>query len=946
MSFRIVQFLIKSSAIACALTTVLAVAPAPPARAVQDLVPYLDREAIEGLLKAKVAELANAKDKDGIGYKRGAYSKTFKRVDASTYLISFHEDTIEGKARELTDQMKTERYVLTLSKGGDRKWTIAKQELEDTYVGLYRGYFGGEWIYKFDALHFEKEGLKVSATNGWAYGARRLGGATGFVVFADDLTFDYAPPADTRDTSHYSALNKKIAKEHPEDLVFKPQRLAIQCDATTCAEFMTSVFTGLQKIGVPESGGSGDGASATGAQGRMFKRLKDAADENKKDRRESPFIGFEREDDPDNRYWVFRFKRDGPKEHYASLRYDNLEPWQMSYSATDYQQIFAYYSEDTRNKGIDPLLLEERGDQEARDFDLIGVKGSVDLGLDDPAAYAGDIVYKIMIKRELKSLPFFIARVRFPGEKEAAKSPKLFINSVQDGDGNELTWTRYSSFGGLVVLPKTAQAGDVITLRLQFLNYDAIYSLNPSFYGLSRGGWLPFVRFGDFIDEFDLTTRLPEKFQILGVGKRESEDVKDGIRETRWTSPSPVTFPTVIFGDYVSDDAGDYKATKTDGTPIPVHVYVDKGSLGGLNQNFKKFDDVVDTVNRFEEGARDIRGKQLRAIATQASVALNLYKELYGVDYPFAKLDLVADPAGSFYGQAPASLIYLGFGVFRGEGEVASAQAIELSTRGGADLTKFNKDVVAHETAHQWWGGLVTNANDRNYWFVESLAELSSALYVERTQGKKKYLEKVADWRKVIMDNDPLSSVQNGYTTWAGEGFRASVANIYNKGPYAFHIFRSTFGDEKFYALLKELAHELQHKEIVTRQMQDVMEKVVGGNMDWFFDQWLRGVGTPQYAIFWTKRKNEQGKWLVEGSIKQRVVMGSDKTELKGVYYRGVAPLTFIDLNGKEVKSAKPMLVQGAETPFKLIVADEPEQVFFNKDGEILAEDLLINQSW
>ena len=405
-------------------------------------------------------------------------------------------------------------------------------------------------------------------------------------------------------------------------------------------------------------------------------------------------------------------------------------------------------------------------------------------------------------------------------------------------------------------------------------------------------------------------------------------------------------FPTVIFGDYVSDDAGDYKATKTDGTPIPVHVYVDKGSLGGLNQNFKKFDDVVDTVNRFEEGARDIRGKQLRAIATQASVALNLYKELYGVDYPFAKLDLVADPAGSFYGQAPASLIYLGFGVFRGEGEVASAQAIELSTRGGADLTKFNKDVVAHETAHQWWGGLVTNANDRNYWFVESLAELSSALYVERTQGKKKYLEKVADWRKVIMDNDPLSSVQNGYTTWAGEGFRASVANIYNKGPYAFHIFRSTFGDEKFYALLKELAHELQHKEIVTRQMQDVMEKVVGGNMDWFFDQWLRGVGTPQYAIFWTKRKNEQGKWLVEGSIKQRVVMGSDKTELKGVYYRGVAPLTFIDLNGKEVKSAKPMLVQGAETPFKLIVADEPEQVFFNKDGEILAEDLLINQSW
>jgi len=924
MPHVIVRRLITFSVAACALVAVLAIAVAPRVHAAEDSVPYLDREAIEVLLKAKVSELANAKDKDGIGYKRGTYSKSFKKVDASTYLVSFHEATIEENTQESTDQIRTERYELTVSRGSDKKWTITKQELKDTFIGLYRGDFGGEWIYKFDALKFEKEGLKVSATNGWVIGFRRLAEPTGFTVFADDLKFDYNPPADTADTSHYSALVKKIAKDHPGDLVFKPQRLAIQCDAKTCNEFMTSVFSGLQKVGVPEGGASG-----SGAQARMLKRLKEITDEDKQDRRESPTTGFSRVDDPDNRYWMFSFKRDGAKDHSASLRYDNLEPWQMSYYVTGFDRVFAYYSEDTRNKGIDPLLLEERGDQEARDYDLIGFKGSVDLGLDDPAAYSGDITFKIKIKRQLETLPFYIARVRFPSEGQAEKSPKLFINSVQDGSGNELTWTRFSSFGGLAVLPKPAQAGDVITLRVQFLNYDAIYSLNPFFFGLSRGGWLPFVRFGDFIDEFDLTTRLPEKYEILGVGKKESETIKDGLRITRWTSPSPVTFPTVIFGVYMSDDAGKYKAIKTDGTVIPVRVYVDKGSTAGLS-------DSAGAAG----GARDIRASALQSIATQASVALNLYKETYGVDYPFAKLDLVADPLGSFYGQAPASLIYLGFGVFRGEGAVA------VDFGGGSNISKFNKDVVAHEVAHQWWGGVVTNANDRNYWFVETMAELSSAIYVEETQGKKAYLAKVADWRKVILDNDPLSSVQNGYTTWAGDGFRASVANIYNKGPYAFHVFRSTFGDAKFKELLKALAQDLQHQEIVTRQMQDVMEKVIGGNMDWFFDQWIRGVGTPQYAIFWKKRQNEQGKWVVEGSIKQRVVMGEDKIELKGVYYRGVAPLTFVDLGGKEVKSAKPMLVQGAETPFKLIVAEEPEQVYFNKDGEILAEDLMINQSW
>jgi hypothetical protein len=230
---------------------------------------------------------------------------------------------------------------------------------------------------------------------------------------------------------------------------------------------------------------------------------------------------------------------------------------------------------------------------------------------------------------------------------------------------------------------------------------------------------------------------------------------------------------------------------------------------------------------------------------------------------------------------------------------------------------------------------------------VETLAEVSSALYVEKVFGKKRYDEKVAIWRDNVMKFDQVTSVQNNYTVWGGEdGFRSVQSNIYNKGPYAFHVFRSTFGDPKFFQLMKDLAQELKHKEIVTRDIQDVMEKVVGGNMDWFFDQWIRGIGKPQYALNYTTRKNEQGKWIVEGTIKQRVVYGKYRDVMPGVYYRGVAPLTFVTPDGKELKSAKPILVQGPETPFRVIVADEPAQVYFNKDGEILAEDTLINRSW
>jgi hypothetical protein len=59
-----------------------------------------------------------------------------------------------------------------------------------------------------------------------------------------------------------------------------------------------------------------------------------------------------------------------------------------------------------------------------------------------------------------------------------------------------------------------------------------------------------------------------------------------------------------------------------------------------------------------------------------------------------------------------------------------------------------------------------------------------------------------------------------------------------------------------------------------------------------------------------------------------------------------MAPLTFVTAEGKELKSKGMILVQGPETPFRVTVAEEPAQVLFNKDGEILADDTLINRSW
>jgi hypothetical protein len=63
-----------------------------------------------------------------------------------------------------------------------------------------------------------------------------------------------------------------------------------------------------------------------------------------------------------------------------------------------------------------------------------------------------------------------------------------------------------------------------------------------------------------------------------------------------------------------------------------------------------------------------------------------------------------------------------------------------------------------------------------------------------------------------------------------------------------------------------------------------------------------------------------------------------------GVYFTGIVPITVVASKGKEFPAK--IRVQGAETPFQFKVPEEPVEVVFNKYGEILAHDVLVNRSW
>lgn len=884
----------------------LAWATLPPVTSAGEEVPEDIARALSAVLKERADELLGAKNEDGTSYVRGTFSDNFKKVDDSTWTTTFFKDTATA------NRLVSERSKVTLKRDASGKWSVTDETAEGTFDRLERGELGKDRFERFASFSFDREGMKITATNGELIVSLDQGKPDALIFASSDLAYEYRLP---RDLGYYGAKRKVLYDRHPEDFVFKPEFVQIRCDETTCNELLEKAFTGRTEIGLGES------FASQLSNGSLRKTYTDSLQEARKTLRENAFAYYQVPDPPEYRHWNVAIKRSGGKEHYVQLDYDMWEPWDVRFGAWGYGPLFGYYSEQVLGQGKSPADLERREDPDARLYEVDGLSGRVDVALEDAERLFADVTFTLTVKHAQRDYPFYVNRLLQRGNDSSQKNPRMTLHSIRDGEGNDLSWVRTGPVSGRVVLPDAPKVGSKLTLRVRFTSLDSIIKLTPSYSYVDRSGWLPFVRLNDMIDSFDLRVRAPSRYTVVSVGTKEGEKRDGSVTETHWVAHSPVSFPTVIFGDYITAEPS-FKATKKDGTEIPVRVYLDRDSTSQW----------------------DIRPKQLQAIADQAANALNLYREVFGIDYPFGKLDLVNDPATlPLYGQSPASIVYLGSLVFRGEGMLGTATA-------DSDTTKFIKDVVAHETAHQWWGSLVTNANDRNYWFVESLAEFSSAIFVENVYGPKKYHEKIEQWRRTILETDLLQPVQAGYTLFGGETAPRTPyppqAAIYNKGPYAFHILRVTLGDDKlFFKGMAAMAQSLKGKEVTTTDLQVAAEQAIQKPLGWFFDQWLRGVGMPQYSVSYTKRKTEDGSWLVEGKIRQRVLLGKDMVEMPGVYFDTLGRISIKTFKGQIIR-ANPRPVRGAETAFSYKFPEEPADVFFNKDGEILAYDVLYNRSW
>jgi aminopeptidase N len=117
--------------------------------------------------------------------------------------------------------------------------------------------------------------------------------------------------------------------------------------------------------------------------------------------------------------------------------------------------------------------------------------------------------------------------------------------------------------------------------------------------------------------------------------------------------------------------------------------------------------------------------------------------------------------------------------------------------------------MTVHETAHQWWFGLVGNDQAREPWLDESLATYSEQVFYEMV-----YPDSVDWWQEIRLSrHEPLA----GWVDTTIYDFnRQYVDTVYLRGAAFLEDLRGCIGDVTFFAFFHDYAATYAHRRSTT----------------------------------------------------------------------------------------------------------------------------------
>jgi hypothetical protein len=504
---------------------------------------------------------------------------------------------------------------------------------------------------------------------------------------------------------------------------------------------------------------------------------------------------------------------------------------------------------------------------------------------------------------QLKATADIEVRVRSGGQRTLIfeLSRYLKIDSVEDG-GHPIDFIQNPAIEGTqlqrrgddlvaVVFPADLKSGQELKLSFHYAGEVLSDAGHGLLYVGERGTWYP--SFGFIHAQFDMVFHYPAEWTLLATGKKASRSSADaaanpaGEKTSHWVSERPIPVAGFNLGRYARAEA---KA----GT-----VLVEAYATRSVEKTFPH-PQPIEPPDFSRPGIKPVApimipptvpspAGDVQEVADRAAKAIETFSQWFG-PYPYTSLAFTQMPGD--LSQGWPSLVFL-----------ASAAFLNPQEQRGLHLdpvtSELNRQVLVHETAHQWWGDLVVWKSYRDQWLSEGLANYASLLILEQ-KSPEQFHEVMEKYRKDLLsknkdgewlrDAGPVTLGQRLVSSHFPNGYEAIS---YERGTWLFHMLRCMMRDsemavhnrkapahpdEPFFRALRKARERFAGKSMSTRDLMQVFEEELPRplwynnhhNLDWFMDSWINGTAIPELATRDIHITAKAGATAVSGLILQK----------------------------------------------------------------------------
>lgn len=487
---------------------------------------------------------------------------------------------------------------------------------------------------------------------------------------------------------------------------------------------------------------------------------------------------------------------------------------------------------------------------------------------------------------------------------------KLEVDSVVWGAGRSAGFVHGDEHQDLwIAAGEMVAPGQVCSLTVYYHGDIMEQDGNARLFLASSGFWYP-RDLSMSRGKFDMTFRYPSRYTFLSVGNNVETRAEGDVTVARWVTGRLVKSASFNFGLFKAypgpDSTQSLLGQGRVGLP-PTTVFMSEGTriYSGFGSN------TLSTV---------ARGDMVREVSQDIAASTGFFTELLGP--PVFDALLVGETPRS-EGEAFTGLINLSWVTY----ELASTYGEHRVFR-------------AHEVAHQWWGIGAGFKTYHDQWLSEGFSEYFGGWYLQAAlRDNALFFRLLESWRTSILNNrDYLlgkgreaGPIWLGYRTLSQETEDDYDLIIYKKAALVLHMLRNmlldlnTLREDQFRGLMSGFYREYRNSRASTRDFQTYVEKYLGTDMGWFFNQWVYGTAIPHYQYAHTVVRTDSG-YVVRCRVVQQNVPPA---------FRMFLPVQVTTVKGESMRVR--VLVTGDRVEFELPpVSSEPAEVVFNYLDSVL----------